>query len=412
MTRAKVTVKRLGEEAGLDLDVALLLLMDGNLNVESGSDFIPKNHHARARRLLGLSAVPHASRVCLISSLSARSGIPEKEVRDRLYRKRLIPKRRLVRVPFSFLRRAEIELGLRFLPEPARKSKTIPEAIPFDDIEETTVRKKERKRAKQKTRQRVWPTIGPEEELVFLTPKDVAEIHWILVKDYASSKDPIAPPGISSQSLLESAVHRPKTSLGTKSKYPTVAMSGAALLHSIILNHSFHNGNKRTAIVSLFVFLDKNKWVLTLGQDEIFDYLLCIADHKLKTNSGKFITDSDEEVLQIIRWLQGNIRRVQHGEHPLQFRQLRKILISFGATFDIPKGAGNRINICRLNFKTQVFYGDEGREVDRNYVHRIRQDLALDEEHGYDSDIFYNRGPRIPEFINKNRKLLDRLAKF
>lgn len=154
MTRAKVTVKRLVEEAGLDLDVALLLLMDGNFNVKSGSDFIPKNHHARARRLLGLSAVPHASRVCLISSLSARSGIPEKEVRDRLYRKRLIPKRRLVRVPFSVLRRAEIELGLQFLPEPARKSKTIPEAIPFDDIEETTVRKKERKRAKQKTRQR------------------------------------------------------------------------------------------------------------------------------------------------------------------------------------------------------------------------------------------------------------------
>ncbi len=40
MTRAKVTVKRLVEEEGLDLDVALLLLMDGNFNVESGSDFI------------------------------------------------------------------------------------------------------------------------------------------------------------------------------------------------------------------------------------------------------------------------------------------------------------------------------------------------------------------------------------
>jgi predicted ATPase len=44
-------------------------------------------------------------------------------------------------------------------------------------------------------------------------------------------------------------------------------------------------------------------------------------------------------------------------------------------------------------------------------IHKIRRNLELDDEHGYDSDIFYNFGPRITEFITKYRRLLDRLAK-
>ena len=120
-------------------------------------------------------------------------------------------------------------------------------------VRETPPAKPARKRREPR------PTIiGKEQPIDYLTAGDIAKIHWVLVDDFSQSKDPIDPPGVRSQGLLESAAHRPRTALGTTDKYPTVAMAGAALLHSIVLNHAFHNGNKRTALVSTLVFTDRN----------------------------------------------------------------------------------------------------------------------------------------------------------
>jgi hypothetical protein len=58
-----------------------------------------------------------------------------------------------------------------------------------------------------------------------------------------------------------------------------------------------------------------------------------------------------------------------------------------------------------------IYYAGEGREVEPNTIQKVRQDLELDETHGYDSEIFYKREERIPEFINKYRRILERLAK-
>ena len=56
-------------------------------------------------------------------------------------------------------------------------------------------------------------------------------------------------------------------------------------------------------------------------------------------------------------------------------------------------------------------YGGYGTEVEVNTVKKVRRDLKLEEEHGYPSDIFYEQDKKIPEFINKYRTLLRRLAK-
>src|SRR5258708_1626270 len=77
-------------------------------------------------------------------------------------------------------------------------------------------------------------------------PSLVLVIHNQLVRDFAESGDPIDPPGIRDRGeLLESALSRPQTSIGTTLKYPTIEMAAAALLHALVHNHPFHNGNKR-----------------------------------------------------------------------------------------------------------------------------------------------------------------------
>ena len=158
-------------------------------------------------------------------------------------------------------------------------------------------------------------------------------------------------------------------------------------------------------------FLDRNGWVLVGDQDETYEFLLEIGDHKLTNREGIVVLGSDEQVLLVAKWLQSRIRKVTVHERPVQFRYLREILLHFGCELEPTRGGGSGMNIWRGALQTQVNYHGEGTEVVKRTIHKIRKDLELDEAHGYDSDIFYNFGPRIPEFINKYRKLLDRLAK-
>jgi len=76
------------------------------------------------------------------------------------------------------------------------------------------------------------------------------------VADFAGTGDPIAPPGVRSMTLLESAVSRQHTALGGRLKYADPVSSAATLLYGICSDHPFHNGNKRTALVAMLVHLD------------------------------------------------------------------------------------------------------------------------------------------------------------
>lgn len=55
---------------------------------------------------------------------------------------------------------------------------------------------------------------------------------------------------------------------------------------------------------------------------------------------------------------------------------------------------------------------NDGAEIDRATVQKIRRDLDLLEEHGVDEEVFFYGAPRIDEFINKYRKTLDDLAAY
>ena len=371
-------------------------MTDGAVEVSAATNVLRGRERFRARRVLGLISPDRL----LVSSLAKQAGLQEFEARSLLYEKGILHKRRLKRIPASSLTSAKKALEILKL-ETQTKQLSATEVL----LEPPT----KRKLRKEKN---TWPTIGKNEELIYLTASDVEEIHLILVNDFKTSKDPIVPPGVRDRNLLESAVFRPHTSYGMENKYPTVAMSSGALLHSVVKDHPFFNGNKRTALVSMLVLLDKNGWVFTLGQDDIYNFVIALASNKLikdKLVDNKPL--ADEEVLAVARWLQHNSRKIRKSEKVLKFRELRKILTTYGCELEHPSGSGNRINIHCGDSSTQIAYRNEGAEVAKNTIQKLRRELGLDEPSGYDSDIFYNRGPHIPRFINKYRKVLDRLAK-
>ncbi len=94
--------------------------------------------------------------------------------------------------------------------------------------------------------------------IVYLKCKEVENIHRLLVKVYQGTDDPIDPPGVRDRNMLESALHRPRTEFDGTVKYPTIETSAAALLYALIHNHPFHNGNKRSSLVAVLAFLDRN----------------------------------------------------------------------------------------------------------------------------------------------------------
>jgi death-on-curing protein len=80
--------------------------------------------------------------------------------------------------------------------------------------------------------------------------------------------------------LLESAVARPQASAFGVDAYPDLASKAAALLHSLVLNHAFTDGNKRTAVLATLVFVDLNGYVIRWDQDKALDFLLRLAAHE------------------------------------------------------------------------------------------------------------------------------------
>jgi len=92
--------------------------------------------------------------------------------------------------------------------------------------------------------------------------------------------DPVSPKEYRSHELLESALGRPFHSLGGQDFYPTVIEKAAALFHSMIANHPFQNGNKRTAVVSVDVFLAGNGYNLALKNPAMYDLATQTASYR------------------------------------------------------------------------------------------------------------------------------------
>ena len=266
-----------------------------------------------------------------------------------------------------------------------------------------------------------WRTIGAIRQIQYLSQKEVISVHEALVEDFAADEDPIKPHGVREMNLLSSAVDRPQTGLADKLKYPTVEMAGAALLHSIVLNHAFYNGNKRTALVCLLVFLDKNSFMPECTEDDLFKLTLSLAQHRLVPRHYDDL--ADREVIEIADWIRQNSRRISKEEHPLSWLKLKRILRHFNCEIDSVTGVGNRINIRRsvsrrrfgltrdLILRVQVAFRGDGTEAVPNTVRHIRAKLELDEDHGCDSVVFYDAGTKPDDFIQRYRTLLRRLAR-
>ena len=113
---------------------------------------------------------------------------------------------------------------------------------------------------------------------------------------------------------LASAVFRQFTGANGVYKYNTIADVGANLFYGVAMSHSFENGNKRTALVSLLVFLDKNKtFVVDAGEDELYELARTVAAHEIAIEEGK-PRNADTEIAAVASWIRAHTRHIELGD--------------------------------------------------------------------------------------------------
>ncbi len=83
--------------------------------------------------------------------------------------------------------------------------------------------------------------------------------------------------GILNLGALESALFQPRMTFGGKDLYPTLPEKVAALGLSIIWNHPFIDGNKRTGHAAMEVFLILNGYEINASVDDAERVVLQVA---------------------------------------------------------------------------------------------------------------------------------------
>ena len=135
--------------------------------------------------------------------------------------------------------------------------------------------------------------------------------------------------------LLESALGRPFHSAGGQDAYSTIIEKAAALFHALIANHPFHNGNKRTAVLSMHAFLMGNGYSLALDNDRMYELAQDTASYREREVShddqlAKIMEILDEcsvelDVLRYVRVSDREMRRKLTTFYKTQLKMGRSV---------------------------------------------------------------------------------------
>lgn len=125
---------------------------------------------------------------------------------------------------------------------------------------------------------------------VFLDLEDLFDVAMIVLGREPEVRD---------LGLLDSAVHRPRSSMFGTEAYPDLLSKAAALLESLARNHGLVDGNKRLAWAAVAVFLlDNGRSILDVDQDEAYDFVISVASGEL-------------ELADMAAWLAANVAALE-----------------------------------------------------------------------------------------------------
>ena len=113
----------------------------------------------------------------------------------------------------------------------------------------------------------------------YLSVDQVLALHRELVSEFGGAS------GVRDRDAVESAVARPAMTFGGEDLYGDLAAKAAALMHSLVLNHPFVDGNKRIGVAAAEFFLEYNGQVIDATDEELEAITFSVAEGKLEVEA-------------------------------------------------------------------------------------------------------------------------------
>lgn len=257
--------------------------------------------------------------------------------------------------------------------------------------------------------------------------RDVLRAHFLIADYFYEEGHGIGGIGPKEPDLLHSAVFRQFTGFDGKDKWETSFERCATLIFGLVKDHPFHDANKRTALLVLLYFLDRTNRTPTVNQKDLENFIVDIAEGKLKKyrrhQSLESQTD-DPEIYFIADYLRRNSRVLDKRNYTITFKELDYKLREFSHCLSNPRK--NFIDVCRVEKSrgflglgkertklikvVQIGFPGWKRQVGKRAMSCVRKETKLIPEKGVDSASFYRGTDPLHTLIAEYAGPLERLA--
>lgn len=122
-----------------------------------------------------------------------------------------------------------------------------------------------------------------------ITIEQVLIIHSILIEKFGGGS------GVRDQGLLESALHRPYSTFDNQELYRSPEEKASSIIESILINHPFIDGNKRTGYTLMRLILLEHGKDIEASEEEKYQFVIGVASGELKYEA-------------ILLWIKGNLK--------------------------------------------------------------------------------------------------------
>jgi death on curing protein len=102
----------------------------------------------------------------------------------------------------------------------------------------------------------------------YLSLEDILNIHSVIIDETGGGH------GVRDQNAVSALEGLPRQEAFGKELYPTLAAKTAVYIRSVLFNHPFMDGNKRTAMACADVFLQLNGYQIVAPQGEVERFTL------------------------------------------------------------------------------------------------------------------------------------------
>jgi len=258
-----------------------------------------------------------------------------------------------------------------------------------------------------------------------ITYSEVLKAHFLIASYFRNLGEQVRF-GVMDFNLLGSALGRQTTGYGGISKWTTYDHISATLFYGIAKNHSFHDANKRTALLTLIFQLLKYGRSTTCGQKELDLLAVRTASNKLNqyNNFKKFKNTEDPEIEFFAYFIRRNTREVDKKYYPVTYQEFNRLLNRFDIFLENPHG--NYIDVIKKEeiIKKGIF--SSKKEIQHRRIFQIGfpgwksqvglkaqkevlKAANLTAEHGFDSQVFFKEAEPLEALIAQYSEPLKRL---